>query len=111
MNSASRVVAVRSPGGSSDPHFEVAVHIELQHKTIAALRVRRPRRLSFRHSTSWRRGVSRNPDVVVLIDVNTVFVIGPDAASFGLTFASYEAGVGWTSPGTQQLALRIELQN
>ena len=39
IDAAVRVVAVRAAGSSADPHFEIAVHIELQDEAVAALLV------------------------------------------------------------------------
>ena len=60
---------------------------------------------------SGRRGISRDPDVVVLVDINAVLTVGPNAACLRLTFAADETGIGRTAPGAQQLAVGIELQN
>ena len=57
------------------------------------------------------RAISRDPDVVVLIDVDSVLAVGPDAACLRLAFTADETGIGRTAPGAQQLAVGIELQN
>src|SRR5260370_25479471 len=107
------VVAVWSPWGSADPHLEIAVHIKLQYKAVATFLVRRPRRPSSARSPlpAAGRGISRNPDVVVLVDINTVLSAWPDEAGLRLTFAADETGIARTAPGPQQLAARIKLQN
>ena len=58
-----------------------------------------------------RRGISRDPDVVVLVDINAMLAVGPDAACLRLAFAADETGIGRTAPGAQQLAVGIELQH
>ena len=113
IDTAMRVVAVWSPWSSADPHLEIAVPIELQYKAVAAFLVRRPRRPSPARGPlpAARRGISRDPDVVVLVDINTVLGAWPDAACLRLAFTADETGIGRTAPGAQQLAIGIELQN
>src|SRR5258708_19905783 len=107
IDAAMRVVAVWSFWSSANPQLEIAVHVKLQYKAVAAFLVRRPRR----PSSPCRRGISRDPDVVVLVDVNTVLSSWPDAACLRLTFTANESGIGRTAPGAQQLAVGIKLQN
>src|SRR5205085_6518888 len=68
----------------------------------------RPRR---RSPPAGRSGISREPHVIVLVDVDTVLTAWPDAACLRFTFPADEAGIGRTAPGAQQLAVRIKLQN
>src|ERR1019366_7874680 len=60
INPAMRVVAVWSLWTSADPHLEIAVHIKLQYKAVAAFLVGSPRRFSSARgaSTTARRGIS-----------------------------------------------------
>src|ERR1017187_8621042 len=114
IDAAVRVVAVWSPGRPADPHLEVAVHVELQNEAVAAPLVGRPGRCgaaAARAASSAGRRISRNPDIILVVDVNSVLAVGPDAASFRLAFATDEAGIGGTAPGPQQAAAGIELQN
>src|ERR1700730_55520 len=113
IDTTMRVVAVGSRWSSADPHLEIAVHIKLQYKAVTAFLVRRPRRFSLARSPSdtGRRGISRDPDVVILVDINTVLTVWPDAACLRLTFTADETGIGRSAPGTQQLAVGIKLQN
>ena len=112
INAATRVVAIGTVWRPSDPHFEVAIHVELQNEAVTAIFIRGPGRPSGTCTTSASsprrcippsgpaaRGISRNPYVVVLVDVNTLLTIRPDAASFLPAFAADKAGVGWTAPG------------
>src|SRR4029077_16928460 len=82
IDATMRVVAVGSLWTSADPHLEIAVHIELQNKAVAAFLVGGPRRLRSARLASAvaGRGISRDPDVIVLVDVNAVLAAGPDAA-------------------------------
>src|SRR5580700_7536503 len=98
-----RIVTAWRYWSSADPHFEIAVHVEFQYEAVAAFLVRRPRR----PSSVGRRGISRDPDIVVLVDINAVLTARPNAARFRLTFTADESGIGRTAPGTQQLAFGI----
>ena len=99
-------------GRSADPHFEIAVHVEFQNEAIAAFFVRGPRRsVRARCPAAGRRGISGDPDVVVVVDIDAVLAVGPDAAGLGFAFAADETGIGRTAPGAQQLAVGIKLQN
>ena len=62
-------------------------------------------------AAAGRRRIPRNPDVVVLVDIDAVLAVGPDAARFQLAFAADETGIGRTAPGAQQFAIGIEFQN
>src|ERR1035437_754241 len=107
IDAAIRVIAVWSLGSAADPQFEVGVHVELQYEAVAARLVGRPGR----SAPSGRRRIPRNPDVVVLVDINAVLAVRPDAARFHLAFAADETGIGRTAPGAQQFAIGIKLQN
>src|SRR5580658_181754 len=96
-----RIVAGRSFWSSADSNLEIAVHVELDYEAVPAFLIRRPRRAS----SIWRRGISRDPDIVVLVDINAMLIAWPNAARFRLTFTADETGVGRTAPGTQQLAV------
>src|SRR5207344_2988078 len=55
--------------------------------------------------------VARDPDIVAIVDVDSVFDIGPDAALLLLAVTGQPARVGRTAPGAQQLAGGVELQH
>src|ERR1019366_2287761 len=95
-NNAMHVVAVRSLGSSPDPHLEIAVHVELQDQAVAACLVRRPRHIGFAGNTR----ISRDPYVVLLVDINSVLTLWPDAACLLLTLTADETRIRWTTPGT-----------
>src|SRR5271165_4535736 len=101
------IVAVRSLGSSSDPHLEIAVHVELEDQAVAAPLVRRPRHICL----ACNSRVSGDPDVVLLVDINPVLTLRPDAACFFLTFAADVTGIRWATPSAQQFTVGIEFEN
>ena len=48
--------------------------------------------------------IAGDPDIVLLVDIDAVLAVRPDATIFGLAFATEKARVGWAAPGAQQLA-------
>src|ERR1700688_4427253 len=102
MNTAVHIVAVWSPGSSADPHLEIAVYIKFQYEAVAAFPVCRPGRPSparTRLSVAGRL-VSRDPNVVPLVYINTVLAVWPNTASLCFTFTTDETGIRGTAPGS-----------
>ncbi len=66
INTTMRVVAVWSLWSSADPHLEIAVHIKLQYKAVAAVLVRRPRRCSSARSLSATGAAAEFPEIQTL---------------------------------------------
>src|SRR5262249_843658 len=95
----------------ADAHLEIAVHVKLQDKAVAAGLVRRPRLCPADSSHVRPRAASRDPDVIIVININAVLAGRPDAAGLGLALASHEARIGGAAPGSQQLAVGVKLQN
>src|ERR1700761_5655777 len=56
-------------------------------------------------------GISGEPDIVTVIDIDTVLAGWPDTTCPRLALAAQEAGIRWPSPSTQKLARCIEFQN
>jgi hypothetical protein len=104
---ATNIVAGRSGRRAADPHFEIAVHIELEHKTVTAMAVGGPGAYVFRNVVT----VARDPDVVAMVDIDAVLDVGPDAACFLLAVIGQPARVGRTAPRAQQLTVGVEFQH
>src|SRR5665213_179533 len=85
VHAAVFIVAVGSAGRAADPHLEIAVHVELQDEAVAAGLVGGPR--NFLGAGFGRGGIAGDPHIVLLVDVDAVFAVGPDAAIRGLALA------------------------
>ena len=107
--------ATRGPrsqtGGMSVGDSESSRSTERKHEAVAAVLIRHPRRAAAHPSNIARRAIPRDPDIVVLIDINPVLAVGPDAAGLRLAFPANETRIGRTAPGAQHLAVGIKLEN
>jgi hypothetical protein len=100
---------VRSGGSrrAADPQFEIAVHVELEHEAVAATAVGGPGGRVTRNLVA----VARDPDIVAVVNIDSVFDVGPDAALFLLAVTGQPARIGRTAPSAQQLAAGVEFQH
>src|SRR6185312_2055793 len=73
------VVAVGRGRRAADPHLEIAVHVELQDEAVAALAIGGPGRGIGGHPAA----VAGDPDIVLVVDIDAMFAVGPDAAIGG----------------------------
>ena len=103
----SGVVAGGRAGRAADPHLEIAVHVELQDKAVAAILVGGPAGCRVHRLGA----IAREPDIVILVDIDAVLAVGPDAAIGRLAMAFQPARIGRAAPGAQQLAVGVEFQH
>ena len=107
VDAAIGVIAGGRGGRAADAHLEIAVHVELQDKAVAAILVGGPA-----GGRIDRLGaIARDPDIVVLVDIDAMLAVGPDAAVGRLAMAFQPARIGRAAPGAQQLAVGVELQH